>query len=139
MCVKFKVNRFSRFCTGALQMLTKSFPCEIPVTVKAAKSNTLQTNFVIQLPSAEFLLKPILSQFINVSEKNYILKTLLGGCLTRPDSYEYFFILKVRIITHIFHFFVDCVTKITKYSSWTVRFRWPVNLGLTYRAGFVST
>ena len=69
-------------------MFTKSFPCEIPLTVKAAKSNALQTNFVIQLPSAEFILKPILSQFINVSENNYFLKTLLDSCLTRPDSYE---------------------------------------------------
>ena len=67
-------------------MFIKSNPNEIPLTMKAAKSNTPQTNFFIELPSAEFLLKSILSQYINASESKYFSKTLLDDCLRRTAT-----------------------------------------------------
>ena len=43
VCVKFKVDRLSRFRTGAHQVFTtqKPFPREIPLTIKTATSNSL--------------------------------------------------------------------------------------------------
>ena len=43
VCAKFKVDSLSRFCTGARHVLTtqKSFPSEIPLTMKTATSNSL--------------------------------------------------------------------------------------------------
>ena len=42
-CAKFKVDRFSRFCTRAHHVLTtqKRFPSKIPLTRKTATSNSL--------------------------------------------------------------------------------------------------
>ena len=42
LCAKFKVDCFSRFRTGAHQVFTtqKPFPTEIPLTMKAATSNS---------------------------------------------------------------------------------------------------
>ena len=43
VCAKFKVDRLSRFRTGARHVLTtqKRFPSEIPLTMKTATSNSL--------------------------------------------------------------------------------------------------
>ena len=43
VCAKFKVDRLSRFRTGARQFFTtqKLFPSEIPLTMKTATSNSL--------------------------------------------------------------------------------------------------
>ena len=43
VCAKFKVDRLSRFRTGARQVFTtqKPFPSEIPLTMKTATSNSL--------------------------------------------------------------------------------------------------
>ena len=43
VCAKFKVDCLSRFRTGACHVLTtkKRFPSEIPLTMKAATSNSL--------------------------------------------------------------------------------------------------
>ena len=43
VCAKFKVDRLSRFRTGARQVFTtqKLFPSEIPLTMKTATSNSL--------------------------------------------------------------------------------------------------
>ena len=43
VCAKFKVDRLSRFCTGARHVkraTQKRFPSEIPLTVKTATSNS---------------------------------------------------------------------------------------------------
>ena len=42
VCAKFKVDRLSRFCTGARYVLTiqKRFPSEIALTMKTATSNS---------------------------------------------------------------------------------------------------
>ena len=55
MCAKFKVDRLSRFGTGAHKVFTtqKPFPSEIPLTMKTATSNSLQTHFLIKLPSVK--------------------------------------------------------------------------------------
>ena len=43
VCAKFKVDRLSRFRTGARQVFTtqKPFPSEIPQTMKTTTSNSL--------------------------------------------------------------------------------------------------
>ena len=43
VCAKFKVDCLSRFRTGARQVFTtqKTFPSEIPVTMKTTVSNSL--------------------------------------------------------------------------------------------------
>ena len=43
VCAKFKVDRLSRFRTGARRLFTtqKLFPSEIPLTMKTATSNSL--------------------------------------------------------------------------------------------------
>ena len=43
MCAKFKVDRLSRFRTGARQVFTtqKLFPSEIPLTMKIATTNSV--------------------------------------------------------------------------------------------------
>ena len=43
VCAKFKVDRLSRFCTGARYVLTtqKRFPSGIALTMKTATSNSL--------------------------------------------------------------------------------------------------
>ena len=43
VCAKFKVDRLSRFRTGARQVFDtqKLFPSKIPVTMKTATSNSL--------------------------------------------------------------------------------------------------
>ena len=43
LCAKFKVDRLSRFCTGARQVFTtqKPFLSEIPLTMKTTTSNSL--------------------------------------------------------------------------------------------------
>ena len=43
VCVKFKVDRLSRFRTGACHVPTtqKRFPSEIPLTMKTTASNSL--------------------------------------------------------------------------------------------------
>ena len=43
VCAKFKVDPFSRFRTGARNVLTtqKRFPSEIPLTMRTATSNSL--------------------------------------------------------------------------------------------------
>ena len=43
VCAKFKVDCLSRFRTGARQVFTtqKTFPSEIPVTMKTTASNSL--------------------------------------------------------------------------------------------------
>ena len=43
VCAKFKVDRLSRFRTGARQVFTTQKPCprEIPLTMKTVTSNSL--------------------------------------------------------------------------------------------------
>ena len=59
VCSKFKVDGLSRFRTGARHVLTteKRFPNEIPLTMKNATSNSLQTHFLIKLSSVKFVLE----------------------------------------------------------------------------------
>ena len=59
VCAKFKVDRLSRFRTGARHVLTtqKRFPSEIPQTMKTATSNSSQTHFLTKLSSVKFLLE----------------------------------------------------------------------------------
>ena len=47
VCAKFKVDRLSRFRTGARQVFTtqKPFPSEIPLTMKTTTSNSLENMF----------------------------------------------------------------------------------------------
>ena len=47
VCAKFKVNRLSRFRTGACQVFAtqKPFPSEIPLTMKTTTSNSLENTF----------------------------------------------------------------------------------------------
>ena len=53
---KFTVDPLSRFRTGACQVFTtqKPFPGEIPLAMKTATPNSLQTHFLIKLPSIKF-------------------------------------------------------------------------------------
>ena len=45
VCTKFTIDPLSCFCTGVRQVFTiqKLFPSEIPLTMKTAKSNSLNT------------------------------------------------------------------------------------------------
>ena len=57
MFAKFKVERLSRFRTGPRQVFITQKPfrnlCEVPLTIKTATSDSLETHFLIKLPSVK--------------------------------------------------------------------------------------
>ena len=79
MCAKFKDDPLSRFRTVARQVFTtqKHFPSEIPLTMKTATSNFLQTHFLIKLPSVKFLLKSLTLNKSILEQKSKYLNSIM--------------------------------------------------------------
>ena len=92
VCPKFKVDSFSRFRTGAYQVFNtqKFFPSEISLTMKIANTNSLETHFLIKLPSVKFLLKSLTSNKSILEQKS---KYLFNSIRVFP-FFHFIFLLK---------------------------------------------